>query len=90
MSDRLLRLSPDPETCPLDQLPPGVSASVVCLAHAAAQAGRLLDIGFVAGTPVQVVRWAPCGDPVQISVLGCHVALRRADAAGVLVRREAA
>lgn len=47
---------------------------------------RLLELGFVAGARVRVVRVAPLGDPMEVQLHGYHLSIRRRDAASVLVR----
>ena len=46
---------------------------------------RLLDLGFVPGTGVQVVRRAPLGDPVEYELRGYRVCLRRSEALRIRV-----
>ncbi len=41
---------------------------------------RLLEMGFVPGTVVTLVKRAPFGDPLEFQVRGCHVSLRAAEA----------
>lgn len=41
---------------------------------------RLAEMGFTPGQPVQVVRFAPFGDPIQIRIRGFNVALRKSEA----------
>lgn len=41
---------------------------------------RLLEMGFVPGTIVTLVKRAPFGDPLEFQVRGCHVSLRAAEA----------
>ncbi|MFZ9932608.1 MAG: FeoA family protein [Chthoniobacterales bacterium] len=53
--------------------------------HAAFQ--RLLAMGLLPGTLVQVVQVAPLGDPVEIEFQGMRLSLRKADAAAVEVDR---
>jgi ferrous iron transport protein A len=43
-------------------------------------------MGLLVGTSVQLVRFAPLGDPVEIKVRGYHLTLRRQDAEQILVR----
>jgi ferrous iron transport protein A len=50
------------------------------------QRGRLLEMGLLVGTPVQLVRFAPLGDPVEIKVRGYHLTLRRHDAEQIWVQ----
>ena len=49
---------------------------------------RMLDLGLVPGTVVEVVRRAPLGDPVQLSLRGFYLAVRRDEAARILVRED--
>jgi ferrous iron transport protein A len=49
---------------------------------------RLLDMGLVVGTPVRVRRIAPLGDPMEICLKGYHLALRKAEAAHIMVRAD--
>jgi ferrous iron transport protein A len=46
---------------------------------------RLMSIGFVPGTTVEVRRRAPMGDPTLYSVRGAEFAMRRSTAALVEV-----
>lgn len=41
---------------------------------------RLMELGIVPGTEVQLVRRAPLGDPMQISLRGYQLSLRRGEA----------
>jgi ferrous iron transport protein A len=47
---------------------------------------RLLELGLVPGTPVTVVRRAPLGDPLEITLRGYALSLRRDEAALIMVR----
>ncbi len=46
---------------------------------------RLLEMGFVPGVSVALVKRAPLGDPLELRLRGYHVSLRRAEAGAVLV-----
>ena len=78
----------------LTDLPKGSPAVVsrVDDAHAGdAIAQRLRDFGFVDGEPVRVVARGPLGaDPLLIQIGSTRFALRRSEAARVVVRAEAA
>ena len=80
----LLREAAQPG-CTLDQLKPGESATVKGVVGGGALRGRLLEMGFVSGTPVRVVRLAPFGDPMEIELHGYHISLRRSEARTILV-----
>ncbi|MGE3309856.1 MAG: ferrous iron transport protein A [Limisphaerales bacterium] len=47
---------------------------------------RLMEMGLLVGTPVELVRFAPLGDPVEIKVRGYHLTLRKHEADLILVR----
>ena len=51
---------------------------------------RLADMGFTQGVEGRLVRKALFGDPVQVSILGYHVSIRKAEAAGVSIDRPVA
>lgn len=47
---------------------------------------RLLELGLVPGTRVTFLGVAPLGDPVQLSVRGCQLSIRRSEALQIRVR----
>lgn len=49
---------------------------------------RLLEMGFVPGTSVKVVKVAPLGDPLEIQLRGYHISLRRLEAQRVRLQVE--
>lgn len=51
---------------------------------------RLLELGLVPGTEVCVVRVAPLGDPLELSVRGGSISIRMADARQIRVQAAAA
>ncbi len=48
---------------------------------------RLLDMGLIPNTRVQVQKVAPMGDPIQIRIRGYELTLRREDAQRIQVVR---
>ncbi len=71
----------------LDTLAAGARGSVVGYAEGDPP-GRLLEMGLVPGTPVEVVRLAPLGDPMDLRVRGFHLSVRKAEAAHVIVETD--
>ena len=71
---------------PLTSLPVGAAATVAEIKVPPEHRGRLLEMGLLIGTSIQLVRFAPMGDPVEIKVRGYHLTLRRHDAEQILVR----
>ncbi|MBI3879256.1 MAG: ferrous iron transport protein A [Verrucomicrobia bacterium] len=49
---------------------------------------RLMEMGLLVGTPVELVRFAPLGDPVEIKIRGYHLTLRKHEAEQILVQRK--
>jgi Fe2+ transport system protein FeoA len=45
-------------------------------------------MGLLVGTPVELVRFAPLGDPVEIKVRGYHLTLRKHEAEQIWVKRK--
>lgn len=71
----------------LASLAVGDSAHVVGVEGHGAVAIRLLEMGFVPGSRVSVVKVAPFGDPLELRLRGYHVSLRKAEASRVQVHR---
>jgi DtxR family Mn-dependent transcriptional regulator len=76
----------------LSGLRPGERAKVMGLTPACrgAERRRLLDLGFVAGTPVEVEMVSPAGDPTAYRVRGTVIALRREQAGLIRIATEKA
>jgi Fe2+ transport system protein FeoA len=72
----------------LAQLPIGAAARVLGVLGEGAIARRLLEMGVVPGAPVRVVKAAPLGDPLEVRVRNCHLALRVQEAATIAVQPE--
>lgn len=56
------------------------TVSVVKLHGAGATKRRIMDMGITKGTSVYVRKVAPLGDPVEVTVRGYELSLRKADA----------
>lgn len=69
----------------LDKLKPGQECTIVDVLLEGAELQRLLDMGFIEGTRVKVIRNAPLMDPLDIEIRGYLIALRRNEAEGVEV-----
>ncbi|MFA6467315.1 MAG: FeoA family protein [Bacteroidota bacterium] len=46
---------------------------------------RLLEMGIIKGTQVEVIRYAPLGDPIELKVRGYRLSIRIEEAASVIV-----
>ncbi len=46
---------------------------------------RLMDMGLIAGSEVELQRIAPLGDPIEIKVKGYNLSLRKEEAANIMV-----
>jgi Fe2+ transport system protein FeoA len=63
----------------------GDSAVVKRVGCARATAVRLMEMGLLPGTRVTLVRTAPLGDPLELSVAGYALSIRKEEARLVLV-----
>ena len=57
----------------------GDTISVVKLHGEGAVRRRLMDMGITKGAEIFIRKVAPLGDPVEITVRGCELSLRKAD-----------
>jgi Fe2+ transport system protein FeoA len=74
------------DTLPLSSLAPGAKAVVADIRVPVEHRGRLLEMGLLVGTAVELVRFAPLGDPVEIKVRGYNLTLRKHEAELILVK----
>ncbi|MBQ7164914.1 MAG: ferrous iron transport protein A [Clostridia bacterium] len=58
----------------------GETVKVVKLTGEGAIKRRIMDMGITKGTEIYVRKVAPLGDPVEITVRGYELSLRKADA----------
>lgn len=70
---------------PLSSLPPGTRGKVTEIKVPPASKPRLMEMGLLVGTPVELVRFAPMGDPVEIKIRGYHLTLRKHEAEQIFV-----
>lgn len=73
----------------LKKVPPGSWAVVGKVGGARAFRRRLMELGIIPGTPVQVLRVAPFGDPMELCARGCNLSIRASEAERVEVEAAA-
>jgi len=64
----------------LDDVPIGSSATVKKLYGEGAVRRHIMDMGITKGVTIEVRKVAPLGDPIEITVRGYQLTLRKADA----------
>ncbi len=67
----------------LADVAPGTRATIASVGGERAFRRRLLELGLLPGTSVEVLRVAPLGDPLELLVRGCHLSIRRREAAAL-------
>ena len=73
---------------PLSQMKIGQKGRVTDISGESELYQRLLEMGLTTGTPVEVVRFAPMGDPIDIKIRGYHLSLRHQEARFVQIEVE--
>lgn len=74
----------------LNDLKIGQSGIITAVGGEGALRLRLLDMGLIPKTRVQVQKVAPMGDPIQIQIRGYELTIRREDAQRIEIRKEEA
>ena len=64
----------------LRDVPVGSNAKAVKLHGEGAVKRRIMDMGVTKGADVHVRKVAPLGDPIEVSVRGYELSIRKADA----------
>ena len=65
----------------------GDTVRVVKLHGEGAVKRRIMDMGLTKGVDVQIRKVAPLGDPIEVTVRGYELSIRKADAAMIEVER---
>ena len=69
----------------LREVPVGGQARVVRIHGEGAVKRRIMDMGITKGVEIYVRKVAPLGDPIEITVRGYELSLRKADAESIEV-----
>lgn len=75
----------DADERPLDRLTPGERGRIARIDAEPGITRRLMELGLVPGTDIEMVRAAPLGDPLEVAVRGLHLSLRRSEAGHIHV-----
>lgn len=67
----------------LRDLKPGETAKVVVINAEGAFKRRIMDMGITTGVSIKLVKVAPLGDPVEVTVRGYQLSLRKEEAASL-------
>jgi Fe2+ transport system protein FeoA len=71
---------------PLTSVALGSKATVAEIKLPPESRPRLMEMGLLIGTSIELVRFAPLGDPVEIKVRGYNLTLRKHEAEQIWVR----
>lgn len=77
-----------PAPQPLTSVTLGATATVAEIKVPPASRARLMEMGLLVGTKVELIRFAPLGDPVEIKVRGYNLTLRKSEAEQILVNTQ--
>ena len=69
----------------LNELKRGEKGKLIKIGGGGSIRRRLLDMGLVSGSEVEMERVAPLGDPIEIKVKGYNLSLRKEEAASIQV-----
>jgi len=73
--------------CALSELKPKERGTIVKVGGDGPVHRRILDMGVVPGTEVEVVKVAPLGDPMALLIRGYHLSLRKEEAREIFVEK---
>jgi Fe2+ transport system protein FeoA len=69
----------------LSELKKGDKGKIVSITGGGNVNRRLMEMGLVAGSEVEMQRVAPLGDPIEVRIKGYNLSLRKQEAAGIQV-----
>ncbi len=69
----------------LNDIKPGQSCRVIKLSDTGQTRRRIMDMGITRGAEITVRKVAPLNDPIEMTVRGYQLSLRRSDCKGIEV-----
>jgi ferrous iron transport protein A len=72
----------------LSELKPGKKATITQIQETGPARRRLMDMGLVKGSKLQIICKAPLGDPIEIEIRDYKLTLRKKEAENILVTEE--
>ncbi len=69
----------------LEQIPEGDECVIAKIHGHGGFRNRIMELGFIRGQKVRVLKNAPLRDPIEYDVLGSHVSLRRSESSNIEV-----
>jgi len=70
---------------PLSDLKPGQRGVISKVGGSGQTHRRILDMGVVPQTEIEVERVAPLGDPIEVKIKGYHLSLRKEELTNIYV-----
>lgn len=70
----------------LKDLKPGEEGIVLTIGERGPMRRRIMDMGVTPGAQVKVVKVAPLGDPIEITVRGYELSLRKEEASQIQIQ----
>lgn len=70
-----------------NDLRPGEKGRVIKIKSKTSLKKRLLDMGIIPGSEIQLEKIAPLGDPIDILIKGYHLSLRKEEAKEILIEK---
>jgi ferrous iron transport protein A len=69
----------------LAKLKPGGTGRITAIGAIGPLRRRLMDMGVLVGEEIKVVKIAPLGDPIEVTVKSYQLSLRKKEAEGIAV-----
>lgn len=70
----------------LKNTPRGLTVTVSQILGACAIKRRIMDMGITKGTKISIRKISPLGDPIEVTVRGYEITLRKETAAHIIVQ----
>lgn len=69
----------------LNNLKPGEKARILKVLAKGTVRRKLMDMGLVPGSEIEVIRTAPLGDPIEFRIKGYSLSIRKQEAINIVV-----
>ncbi len=69
----------------LSQIKPGTTVKVIKVSAPGNLQGRILALGIIPGSVMQVIKVAPLGDPIEVKLRSSNLMIRKEEAQNISV-----
>lgn len=72
----------------LKEMKPGEQGKIISIGEKGPMRRRIMDMGITPGADIKVVKAAPLGDPIEVTIRGYELSLRKEEASQIIIEQD--